>query len=81
MNFNSYKNSLPYGEYKSPEREAWAKEEGRLSQLFFDDMAEDLGYTNHPKRSKFETICWQKGHSSGYSEVYNVALDFIDLIN
>lgn len=61
-------------------REAYYKEENRVLETFADDLAEEFGISNHPKKDKFISLCWQEGHSGGFSEVYNVACTWIELL-
>jgi len=53
----------------------------RLNKLFQSDLAEDFGVTGHPKEQKLFELAWEHGHSSGYSDVYNYYVDFVELIN
>lgn len=56
-------------EYKA-KKEKYVKEEGRLHNLFKADCLKEVGLENHPKKDKIFSYAWQKGHSSGYSEVF-----------
>ena len=47
---------------------------------FKKDLFEDLGIEFNPKRDKLYSLAWEKGHSSGFSEVYNYACELVDLI-
>ena len=47
---------------------------------FFDVVKDNLGITDNPKADAMLYIAWQDGHSSGYYEVYNRALDLVELI-
>jgi hypothetical protein len=79
-NFEQYRNRKPYGDAGTEERKAWYNEQGRLDDLFWYDFAKEFDIEFHPKKEAFKRICWERGHSSGYSEVYNVALELIDLL-
>jgi hypothetical protein len=81
MDFEKYENTFPYDNFETEIGKAYRQEQTRLEKMFFDDMADDLGYADNSKRGIFESICWSHGHSSGYSEVYNVALELVELIN
>jgi hypothetical protein len=47
---------------------------------FYTDVKDDLGITNNPKADKLMSKAWERGHSSGYQEVYNCACDLVELI-
>lgn len=55
-------------------------EESRLDTEFKSDLFEDLGITDNPRREKLFSLAWEIGHSIGYSEVYRVACDLVELI-
>lgn len=61
-------------------QDAYYKAESDVKQQFFDELAEELDITNHPKKDKFLYLCWQEGHSGGFSEVYNVACTWVELL-
>lgn len=61
-------------------REAYNDNGRRLYDLFVADLKEDLGVTDHPKADKLVSLAWERGHSSGYQEVYNEAWNLVDLI-
>lgn len=44
-------------------------------RLFLIELS---GWQGHPKADKAWSYAWQKGHSSGYYEVYNVLCDLHD---
>jgi hypothetical protein len=79
-----YRNSRPYppkgggGSAKDlaareKMRRRYREEEGRLAGLFHDDLLAELGLTDHPKADLLYSMAWERGHSSGYSEVANEA--------
>lgn len=47
---------------------------------FRNDCLEALDIKNNPKASRLYEICWDQGHSCGYSEVWNYLADWVDLI-
>lgn len=47
---------------------------------FFDVVKFDLGIMDNPKADQMMSIAWQKGHSSGFYEVYLIALELVELI-
>jgi hypothetical protein len=61
-------------------KEAYEKESSKLYNLFAEDLFEEFGVTNNPKKDKCFARAWEHGHSSGYSEVYNYFSDFVELI-
>lgn len=82
MNFNDYKNTLPY-ESKSKNEEVWKAymvEECRTYEQFIKDAKDELGITDNPKADMLMGKAWERGHSAGYSEVFGVAEDLVDLI-
>lgn len=60
-------------------RSYWA-EEARLRAKFEDDLADELGIADNPKRDLLLEKAWSNGHSAGYSEVANIAVDLVELI-
>ena len=61
-------------------RQAYGAETARLIQLFQDDLFEEYGVTDNPKRFKAYDLAWEHGHSSGLSEVVSFFEDLVDLI-
>jgi len=47
---------------------------------FKRDLFYDLGISENPKREMLYAKAYEMGHSSGYSEIYSVACDLVDLI-
>lgn len=58
----------------------YRKDEARLYDKFKADLFDDLGITGHPKADKLYMIAYSRGHSAGFQEVYNEALELVDLI-
>ena len=89
MNINDpkYKNEVAYPYKKGYEnsddyqnaKALYNQREGEIYELVKHDMLEDVGLLNHPKANKIWSYAWEQGHSSGYSEVYNVLLDLTEL--
>jgi hypothetical protein len=77
MDFTKYENKLSF----KADKYAYRIESNRLYKLFMSDMAEDLGYSDHVKRPILERMAWDRGHSSGYSEVYNHASELAELLS
>lgn len=61
-------------------RNAYNQKSAMLHEQFKLDMFKDLGIEKNPKREKLFAVAWERGHSSGYSDVYNVACDLVELI-
>jgi phosphomannomutase len=111
MNFDDYKNTMPYpAKLKKPylpirhsssnvmeyalalknyelamaeynnERDIYHKKDVDLYKKFMQDMFNELGIADNPKRDRLFSIAWDLGHSAGYSEVYNYASELVDLI-
>lgn len=55
-------------------------ESAKLHEEFKNDLFEDYGVTNNPKRFKCFELAWEHGHSLGHLEVYNYFRDFVELI-
>lgn len=59
---------------------AYNFETGRLEHQLRLDIEEEEGLTGNPKAELLWIKAWERGHSSGYSDVYNVYLDLADLV-
>lgn len=51
-----------------------------LFNEFKQDLFEELEITDNPKRDLLFEKAWDRGHSYGFYEVYNTALDLVELI-
>ena len=61
-------------------RRAYREDERRLEMEFWKDMCEDYGVPqDHPFIVQLRTIAWDKGHSSGYSDVHGQFVDLLPL--
>lgn len=47
---------------------------------FKNDLFEELGITENPKRDILFAKAWENGHSSGLYEVYSISNDLVELI-
>jgi hypothetical protein len=56
-------------------------ETDKLHQEFQNDLFEDYGVSDNPKRFKCFELAWEHGHSSGLEEVYGYFGDFVELIH
>ena len=66
-------------EYKA-QRKRYSDESAKLYKEFQNDLFEDYGVSDNPKRHKCFDLAWEHGHSSGLEEVYNYFGDFVNLI-
>lgn len=54
-----------------------------IEDKFWADCREDLGYDkllNEKGIAAVEAAAWDRGHSSGYSEVYHALCDYVQLV-
>lgn len=70
VNELDYKNARTI--YKNAEYSAYTK--------FKNDLFNELGIENNPKRELLFSKAWEMGHSSGYYSVFEHAEDLVDLI-
>lgn len=83
MDYTKYEHKLPY----FPRREnlegyiAWFNEDRAIYEMFKQDLFNELGITDNPKREKLFSVVWENGHAYGYSEVFNKSLDLVELID
>jgi len=56
------------------------KEKQKLAQEFENDLFDEFGVSDNPKRHKCFSLAWENGHANGYSEVYNHFSDYVELI-
>ena len=55
-------------------------ESAKLHREFRDDLFEDYGVSDNPKRFKCFELAWEHRHSSGLEEVYGYFEDLVVLI-
>lgn len=84
LDFDSYKNSLPYPDHKDPDKDAkravYNAESCRLNAKFEEDALAEVGLANHPKKSLIFSRAYADGHAYGYSEVFNKLQDLADFV-
>lgn len=87
LDFDAYKNKLPYASRKVQPalHEAYVRENQRLEAKFKADALYDVGLQGpngqgHPKADKAFALAWDHGHSSGFSEVYNYLQELAELL-
>ena len=61
-------------------RDAYWAEQAKLEAEFVADLYEELGIADNPKAHMLYTKAYERGHSNGHYEVYQVACDLVDLI-
>ena len=65
-----------YNEHKKQ----YGEEIHKLHEEFVNDLFEEFGVTDNPKRHKAFELAWEKGHANGFEEVYNEFYDLVELI-
>lgn len=67
-------------EERSKIRKSYHEEQARLIELFYQDAFKELGINpNHPKIEVLKKIAWDKGHSCGFSEIFNELSELSEL--
>jgi hypothetical protein len=72
MDYDKYKNKLPFGSYGSPERLAYNHEAARLSVLFQLDALREAGLEGHPLAEALFGFAYEHGHAEGHSVVFDL---------
>lgn len=57
-----------------------AEHASELHNQFKQELFEELGIADNPKRELLFSRAWEQGHSAGYDEVYTCACDLVELI-
>jgi hypothetical protein len=70
---------LDEGGYKAHQKQ-YVEEKHKLHEEFVNDLFEEFGVTDNPKRHKAFDLAWEKGHANGLEEVYNEFYDLVELI-
>jgi len=65
--------------YKAHRKE-YDDESTKLHEEFVNDLFEEFGVSDNPKRYKAFDLAWEKGHANGLGEVYNEFDDLVELI-
>ena len=65
--------------YKEHQKQ-YGEETHKLYEEFVNDLFEEFGVTDNPKRHKAFQVAWQQGHAYGFEEVYNKFDDLVELI-
>lgn len=58
----------------------YGEEVHKLHDEFMNDLFEDFGVQDNPKRHKAFELAYDRGHANGYSEVYNEFDELVELI-
>lgn len=61
-------------------RKEYENEHNKFYREFQNDLFEEYGVSDNPKRFNCFDLAWEHGHPSGYEEVYNYFSDFVELI-
>jgi hypothetical protein len=70
---------LDEGGYKAHQKQ-YGEETHKLHEEFVNDLFEEFGVSDNPKRYKAFHLAWEKGHANGLEEVYNEFYDLVELI-
>jgi hypothetical protein len=65
--------------YKKAQLE-YREEDQRLYTEFQDDIFEEFGVVDNPKRFKAFSYAWEAGHAGGYANVHSMFADIVELI-
>jgi Tol biopolymer transport system component len=69
--------------YKAHQKQ-YGEEKHKLHEEFMNDLFEEFGVSDNPKRYKVfliaSNIAWEKGHGNDLKEVYNKFYDLVELI-
>ena len=57
-----------------------SEERRRLEQEFQDDLFDEFGVSDNPKRHKCFALAWENGHAHGHSSVHSHFGDYVELI-
>ena len=58
----------------------YGEETHKLHEEFVNDLFEEYGVSDNPKRFKCFQLAWEQGHAYGLEEVYNKFDDLVELI-
>ena len=61
-------------------RRLYNEETQKLAQEFQDDLFDEFGVSDNPKRYKCFALAWENGHAHGHSEVHSHFGDYVELI-
>jgi len=52
----------------------------KINEDFQDALFEEYDVKNHPKREKMYSKAWERGHSSGYSQIESEFAEIVELM-
>ena len=61
-------------------RQEYDVESAKLDREFQNDLFEDYGVSDNPKRFKCFELAWEHGHSSSLADIHGYFGDFVELI-
>lgn len=73
---NHYEPKISWAENKKLYRDQMSE----CAKKFEDDLAEEFGVEDNPKKELLFSIAWEKGHANGLTEVYNEYAELYRLI-
>jgi hypothetical protein len=76
---SKYKDPVKKASYDRRRKE-YSEEQASLENLFKHALFFYTNVEDNPKADSAYSIAWEKGHSSGFAEVYNEFMDIVDLI-
>ena len=62
-------------------RKKYQQENGRLRNLFRSDLEETYGVAGHKKKDILWALAWERGHSSGLTEVFVCYDEMVQLLS
>ena len=62
-------------------RENYSKRLSEIYDLLKSDIEDEFGTKRHHKADLLWNVAWDRGHSSGYAEVYNEYSTLVDLLD
>lgn len=70
-------------EWIGKQNEKFYAEEARIHDKFLADVEENWGFDKYPVhvRRAIHSAAWERGHSSGYSEVWNCYYDLVAFVD
>lgn len=61
-------------------RDLCMAEQAAMNALFKKDLFAELGIANNPHAEKLFAMAYERGHSSGFNEIYTIAAELSELI-
>jgi hypothetical protein len=54
---------------------------GEIENEFKVEILRRIGISQHPRAEKLWSMAWERGHSSGFSEIVSIAYDLSELLS